>query len=248
MSFKRKILMSLAAVTLPVSTGLFILGSGSASAVTKYDNSTDTVSCGSIVLGKVTIQPALAIGGTQPTTIKVSGKLFGCTDGLGNLNAKGNTLAPDFEGVFSGTLAGTSNNVTSLSGCSASSGTIVLTWLATAGATEPLLWPHTTVTVDHIDGSTLTPSDAPYGTDNLSTDGYGAFELGKVATTAGGGSCSTSTSESGTQGFQGGDGGVASSTYAVTQQDFSVFLENQENNATQTTSTINLSIGTAYFG
>lgn len=245
MSFKRKILMSLAAVTLPVSSGLFILGAGSASAVTKYDNSTDTVSCGSIVLGKITITPALSISGSSPTTIKVSGKLFGCTDGNSALNAKGNVLAPDFEGVFSGTLSGTSNSVTSLSGCSASSGTLTVTWLATAGATEPLLWPHTVVNVDHVFGGTLTPSDAPYGTDNLATDGYGSFALGKVAVDDG---CTSSTSETGTQGFQGGNGGTTSSTFAVTQQDFSVFLENQENNATQTTSTINLSIGAAYFG
>lgn len=269
LALTRKLLLSVAAAALPLSTGLFILSAGgtASAAVPKYDNSADTVQCSSVVLGKITISPALSATGTSPTVIKVSGKMFGCADGNGALTAKKNPLATEFEGVFSGSLSGTSNSIASLSGCSATTGSISISWLAQgpysgqtspltgASLYEPLQYPKTVLTVDHVSGGTFTPdglatgASDPFGQDNLHTDGYGSFAIGKTATDAAvGGTCATSASESGIQAFSNGDAGANSAFYGLTTQDFSVFVENQENNATQTLSTINLGQGEAYFG
>lgn len=256
----RKFALIGAAALMPMGSALFVLATATpaSAAVVKFDNSSDTVNCAGLS-GKITISPALSGGGgPTPTVIKVSGTLYGCTDGLGRMNAKNNPLSPPFTGKFAGTLAGDSNSVTSLQGCGSDIGVLTVSWLATAGTQEltvkgvgtgvfvntPLLYTKTVVNVSSAFGGMFVPTDAPYGTDNLATEGYGSFSLGKLATDHG---CAPATYTV-PDAFNGSDSGASSSTFAVTSQDFNAFIFNQENNATQTLSTISLGLGAAYFG
>ena len=250
----RKFALIGAAALMPMGSALFVLASASpaSAAVVKFDNSVDTVNCAGLA-GKITISPALSGGGGPATTIiKVSGTLYGCTDGMGAMNAKNNTFSPAFFGKFTGTLQGDSNNVSSLQGCGSDIGTLTVSWTATAGTqvvkgvtvNTPLLYTKTVVGLTSAWGGTFVPTDPPYGTDNLTTDGYGSFSLGKLATDHGCAAASYTVPDA----FNGADSGASSSTFAVTSQDFNAFIFNQENNATQTLSTINLGMGAAYFG
>lgn len=254
----RKIALMAAAALMPMGSAVFVLASATpaSAAIVKFDNSGDTVNCAGLA-GKITITPALSGGGgPTATVIKVSGTLYGCTDGAGQMNAKNNPLSPPFVGKFAGTLAGDSSNITSLQGCGSDIGTLTVSWLATAGTedvtvkgvtttvTRPLLYTKTVVNVSSAWGATFVPTDAPYNTDHLTTDGYGSFSLGKLASDNG---CAAATYTV-PDAFNGSDSGTSSSTFAVTSQDFNAFIFNQENNATQTVSTINLGMGAAYFG
>jgi hypothetical protein len=235
-------LVCVGAAALPLATvGALVATSGAAYAVTKYDNSTDTVNCAGIV-GTIKIAPALSpTGGPTTTSVAVKATLYDCTDGNGALNKKADPTQPAFTGSLAGLLAGNSNNITALNGCSTTSGTLKVTWHATAG-TNPLLDTTTSVTMSQAFGGTFIPSGGGFGVDNITTDGYGSFSLGKLAVDHG---CAAST-QSGA--FGGSDSGVTSASYAVTSQDFGAFLANEENNTTQTLSTVNLGMGAAYFG
>jgi hypothetical protein len=104
------------------------------------------------------------------------------------------------------------------------------------------LFTTTSVTMSQAFGGTFVPSGGGFGVDNITTDGYGSFSLGKLAVDHG---CAAS-SQSG--GFGGSDSGATSASYAVTSQDFGAFLASEENNTTGTLSTVNLGIGASYFG
>jgi hypothetical protein len=229
-------------LTLPLAAvGTLVAVSGNAYAIFKYDNSHDTVSCKGLV-GTISVTPALsASGGPTSTIVAVKATLLNCTDGNGALNKKGVPSQHAFTGALAGTLTGTSNNITSLVGCSSTSGTVKVTWAALNG-TNALLDPTTSIALTQAFGSTFTPSGGGFGVDNVTTDGYGSFSLGKLATDNG---CAAPTQ---TGGFGGSDNGATSASYAVTSQDFGAILANEENNVLATKSTINLGIGAAYFG
>lgn len=241
LSLKRKLMMGAAAMTLPLGTVLALaLTTGTAYAgAPKYNAGPDTVSCDSLS-GTLTVSPALNLTGGSPTTDTIKGTLDNCTDGLGALNAPGGSPGTGFTGSISGTLAGTTNSITGLQGCSSSSGTITIKWNAEAG-TEKLVSADTTVSVAHAYGATFVPANGGFETAPLSTDGYGSFGLGQAATAN---SCGSALSSSGA--FGGNDSGATGSSYAVTSQDFGAFLLGEESSATK--STIGLGIGDAYFG
>ncbi len=122
----KRMLVSVIAVLIPIGVGttLLVHGGSAAAATPKFDNSTDTVHCGSFS-GKATITPALQSGGSSPTTIKVSGALHGCSDATGKVSGS-TTSDTDFYGTVSGTLSGTSNNLGTLLGCSSAAGTLTV--------------------------------------------------------------------------------------------------------------------------
>jgi hypothetical protein len=244
----RKICMAIALCLVPLGIGLGSITSGgpAAGATPKFDNSTDTVNCGSFS-GKITITPALVVGGTTPTTVVVKGTLNGCSDATGKVSGS-STSDTLFTGKVSGTLTGANNNLTSLIGCSATTGTLTVKWKADyfdtslSPSLEKLQYTSTTVSLSQIFGGTFTPG-SPFGTHNMTTPGFGSFEIGAAATANG---CAAPTYT--TPGaFLGSDSGASSSSFAVTSQDILAILNGQTTNSTGTESTIGLGIG-AYFG
>jgi hypothetical protein len=240
----RKLILATTAVLASVGAGTFALAQGTtASAGTpKFDNSTDTVNC-STFLGKATVSPALALGGSSPTTITVKGKLFGCADATGHVSGSSTSQTP-FSGSVSGTLTGTSNNISTLAGCSNASGSLVVKfkgYYLGASPAEKLLYTSTTINIHQIYGGLFAPG-APFGQHNVTTTGYGSFEIGANATADGG--C-TAPTVSGTAAFGGSDNGASTASVAVTSQDISAILGGQANANGATTLT--LGIG-AYYG
>jgi hypothetical protein len=183
----KRLLAVLLALLASAGIGMLVLtqGSPAAASTPKFDNSTDTVHCGSFS-GKVSITPALVVGGTTPTTITVKGTLNGCTDGTGKVSGS-STSDTDFTGKVTGTLTGTNNNLTSLVGCSSATGSLTVTWKADyfnsalTPSLEKLAFTKTTTSLKQIFGTTFTPG-TPFNTDNMTTPGYGGFEIGAAAT------------------------------------------------------------------
>ncbi len=246
----RRICMALVVCLVPIGIGIGALTSGGSAAAStpKFDNSTDTVHCGSFS-GKITITPALVLGGTTATTIDVKGTLDGCTDGTGYVSGSSTSDTP-FSGKVSGTLTGANNNLTSLAGCSDASGALTVSWKADyynsslSPSLEKLMYTKTSVSLSQIYGTSFSPG-APFGTDNMNTPGYGAFELGAVATSNG---CTAPTYTT-PAAFLGTDSGASSSSVAVTSLDISAILAGQANHSSSggTETEIGLGIG-AYYG
>ena len=88
----KRLTIALASILMSVGIGTAIITYGNSAAATtpKFNNSTDTVHCGSFT-GKAVITPALKAGGTSATTIKVTGVLDGCSDATGKVS--GSTTA-----------------------------------------------------------------------------------------------------------------------------------------------------------
>jgi hypothetical protein len=244
----RRICMTIAVCLVPIGIGLGALTTGStASAGTpKFDNSTDTVHCGSFS-GKLTVTPALVSGGTTPTTVTVKGVLNGCSDATGKVSGS-STSDTLFAGKVTGTLSGTNNDLTSLLGCASTTGTLTVTWKADyfdssqSPPLEKLMYTKTAVSLTQIFGTTFTPG-SPFNTSNMTTPGFGAFEIGAAATAN---HCAAPTYTS-PGAFLGTDGGATSSSFAVTSMDVLAILNGQATNPTATASTIGLGIG-AYYG
>jgi hypothetical protein len=235
----RRVILSTTVVLAASGTALGVLAiSGPASAKTApYDNSTDTVSCASF-FGTVKISPPLSAAGGSATSLAVKGTLNGCTDGNKALNPKGGSPGGSFTAKVKGTLNGQSNNIATLAGCATNAGALTIKWSAYAG-TAKLAAPATTVNINQTFGSSFIPG-APFGADNVTTGGYGMFELGKVATDQG---C---TPGSVTGGFLGGDSGTSTSAIAVTSQDTFAILLGEANSSSKTTLTLGL--GAVYVG
>ena len=240
----RRVLLAATAMLLPIGAGANALaGSGNASAGTpRFDNSTDTVHCGAF-FGKATINPALAVGGASPTSIALSGTLQGCTDGTGQISGSSSTQTA-FSGKVSGTLSGATNNITTLLGCSTATGTLTVSWKGYylgASPAEKLADATTSVGVTQIDGNLFAPG-APFGSNNVTTDGFGQFEIGANATAAG---CTPPSSVSG--GFLGTDNGATTASVAITSQDGTGILDGQTNKGSPPVTALLLGIG-AYYG
>ncbi len=242
----RRLLAVLTVLLVPAAAGVFaITSSGTATATIRtatYNNTTNTVDCGAFA-GKVVITPALALGGTSPTTITVTGTVYGCQDNTGFISGSKTANIP-FTGKVAGTLHGTNNNLTSLAGCSSSTGNLTVTWKAyyKNGALEESLAHTTTVaSLTQIFGTTFQPApNSPYGATEPTTDGYGAFEIGAEATANG---CTAPTE---TGGFLGTDSGATASSLAVTSIDALGILNGEA--TVGTTTTLGLGIGAYYSG
>ena len=243
----RRLLLVVVAMLIPLGTGVYILASsGSASAgAPTFNNGTDIVNC-STFDGSVIVSPALALGGTSPTTIAVKGVLLGCSDGTGKVSGS-DTSNTAFSGKVSGTLSGATNNITVLAGCSTATGTLTVSWKGfyyDASATPPsekLLYKTSTVSLSQIYGTLFSPG-SPFGTDNVTTDGYGAFEIGKNATDNG---C-TAPTYTFPGAFLGTDNGATSASVAITSQDATAILDGQANTSSGTK--LGLGIGAFYGG
>ena len=157
----RRLLLVVVALLIPLGTGAYILttsGSASAGAPT-FNNGTDTVNC-STFDGSVLVTPALALGGSSPTTIAVKGVLLGCSDTSGKVSGS-DTSNTAFSAKVSGTLSGATNNITTLAGSSTATGTLTVSWKGfyyDASANPPsekLLYKTTTVSLHQIYGTSF---------------------------------------------------------------------------------------------
>jgi hypothetical protein len=219
-------------------------GGSAAAAAPKYNDTTDTVHC-STFYGKVTISPALSLTGTSPTTIAVSGDLLGCSDATGFVSGS-KTSDTEFTAKVSGTLSGATNSISTLSGCSSATGTLTVKWSAyyynssNTPAEESLTNSTTVASISQIYGALFSPG-APFGSSNVTTDGYGSFQIGANASTQG---CTAPTYTS-PGAFLGSDLGASTASVAVTSEDVGAILQGQASTATATN--LLLGIG-AYYG
>ncbi|MGH7733558.1 MAG: hypothetical protein ACREOE_07645 [Gemmatimonadales bacterium] len=109
MNLKKKILMSVAAVALPLGSATFVVGTAGVASATPSVG-TDTVTCNSFI-GTISISPGLVAGGTLPAKIGVKGTLMGCTDGFAIVAAGG-----AFSASVKGTLYSRNNDLLGLQG------------------------------------------------------------------------------------------------------------------------------------
>jgi hypothetical protein len=154
------------------------------------DASNSTVTCNTITKGQIKPKPSLVNGGTEPSTVKIKGKLSGCTT-----NAPGVT---SITGSFKGELTGGTNDCAGLVGLTTNVGTIDLKWKATPALDD------NTSTVTLVAGSAVGLVVGPFGSGL-----YGAFGLGNPPGLA----------LSVTGSFTGGNGGATSVATVITTQD-----------------------------
>ncbi len=107
---------------------------------------------------------------------------------------------------------------------------------------EKLQYSSTVASLSSIFGTAFVPA-APFGTYNMTTPGYGAFEIGAAATANG---CAAPAYTS-PGAFLGTDGGASTSSVNITSLDVLAILGGQSSNSTGTVSTLALGIG-AYYG
>jgi len=106
---------------------------------------------------------------------------------------------------------------------------------------EKLQYKTTTVSLHQIYGTLFTPG-SPFGTDNVTTDGFGAFEIGANATANG---CTAPTYT--TPGaFLGTDNGASSASVTITGADATAIVDGQTTSG-GTETKLALGIG-AYYG
>jgi hypothetical protein len=237
------------ALLVPLGAGAFAVttavtsGGSAAAAAPKYNDTTDTVHC-STFYGKVTISPALSLTGTSPTTIAVSGDLLGCSDATGFVSGS-KTSDTEFTAKVSGTLSGATNSISTLSGCSSATGTLTVKWSAyyynssNTPAEESLTNSTTVASISQIYGALFSPG-APCGSSNVTTDGYGSFQIGANASTQG---CTAPTYTS-PGAFLGSDLGASTASVAVTSEDGGAIISGQTG---ATVTKLLLGIG-AYYG
>jgi hypothetical protein len=177
-------------------TGGLVAGLAQAAPL-KVDVGNDSITCSTVVGATVSISPPLSFAGAaNRATIRVKGKLAGCVD----------TTNPSVliaSGSFSGTLTGETNNCSALSGTQPVHGTIVYSWKA--DPTTPLLQTSSVQTVNGITGQLFHPSPSDPA---FAGAAYGSFALGTASVTGA---------------FTGGDGGVTSTSIAVTSEDIGLF-------------------------
>jgi hypothetical protein len=88
-----------------------------------YDNSLDTVSCGTILKGVIKPKPVLTNTGATPSVFALSGTLSGCTS-----PSNPNLVFPEGKSKFKGTINAPTNNCLALAGSSTATGSITITW------------------------------------------------------------------------------------------------------------------------
>ena len=106
---------------------LFVLGATSVLAgPPPYDNSNDTVTCGTILKGVIKPKPVLTNTGAVASVFALSGTLSGCSS-----PSNANLVFPEGKSKFKGTINAPTNNCLALAGSSAATGSITITWGAT---------------------------------------------------------------------------------------------------------------------
>jgi hypothetical protein len=182
---------------------LLVFGATSAMAgPPPYDNSNDTVTCGTILKGVIKPKPVLTLTGATPAVLAISGTLSGCTS-----PSNPNLVFPEGKSKFKGTINAPTNNCTALAGVTTSTGTITITWGATDSVSGAgLLNKTSTVTL---------PSMSSSGAFSvIAGDQHGDFTLGppNVALSVAGG-------------FRGpGGSGAASSAEVITTESVTTIL------------------------
>jgi hypothetical protein len=163
------------------------------------DVTNDHVFCASIVAGSIKFSPPLTGTGNVPLTVKVKGKLSGCSD-----SDHGTIKFIDGKSSFKGTLTGgTVNNCTLIVGSPPLAGTITIKWKT--DPTTPITPTQTIVTVP-----ALAVSSIPYSA--IGTN-YSITHLG-----------TPNTAVSSTGAFGGGEGGVSSASDNVSSEDLATLL------------------------
>ena len=175
----------------------------SGAAQAQIDVSGNTVTCNTLHKTALKASPPLILGGTQPTTLKLKGKLAGCTSNAGGF------LIPDDKSTLGAALALPTNDCAGLVTGLAASGSILIKWKATEKITP-------TASTVLVDDSDLTAGlySSPWGAS------YGYLGLGINDRPSG-----TAGTPLAVQGaFTGGDGGVTSTADFISQEDVTTLI------------------------
>jgi len=165
-----------------------------------YDNSNDTVHCGTILKGVIKPKPVLNNVGSGPSVFSISGTLGGCS------SASNPALVfPEGKSKFKGTINAPTNACAALAGPSTSTGSITITWGATAPGGAALLNKTSIVAI---------PSGGSAGSfAAIAGDSHGTFDLGVP-----------NTALSVTGAFTGGTGGAGSTATVITTESVPTIL------------------------
>src|SRR5690349_18045467 len=107
------------------AVALSLLLLGATSVMAQYDNTNDTVHCGTILKGVIKPKPVLNNLGSGPSTFAIGGTLGGCSS-----PSNSNLVFPEGKSKFKGTINAPTSNCAGLAGVSTSTGTITITWNA----------------------------------------------------------------------------------------------------------------------
>jgi hypothetical protein len=162
-----------------------------------YDNSNDTVTCGTILKGVIKPKPVLNFAGAGASIFAIGGTLGGCSS-----PSNPDLVFPDGKSKFKGTINAPTSNCGGLLGPSAATGTITITWGATNSLTGAGLLNKTSTVNIPANGSA--GNFAPFAGDN-----HGTFELGQPGAPA---------ALTVTGGFTGGNGGATSHATVITTE------------------------------
>jgi hypothetical protein len=180
---------------------LSLLVLGSTSALAQYDNSNDTVHCGTILKGVIKPKPVLNNAGAGPSVFAIGGKLGGCAS-----PSNPNLVFPEGKSKFKGTINAPTSNCAGLAGVSTSTGTITITFSATDSVSGDALLNKTSVV--NIPSGSSAGNFASVGGDT-----HGTFDLGVP-----------NAALSVTGGFTGGDGGATSTAQVITSESVATIL------------------------
>jgi hypothetical protein len=180
---------------------LLVFSATSVMAVDPYDNSNDTVTCGTITKGVIKPKPVLTSTGPFVTSVfSVSGTLGGCTS-----PSHPALVFPEGKSKFKGTINAPTNSCAALNGSTTASGTITVSWNATDGVGGPgLLLKTSTIT--------LPANSTTGGAALVAGDLHGSFDFGTPTPLAVSGA------------FTGGDGGATSTGTVITQESVTTIL------------------------
>ena len=162
-----------------------------------YDNSADTVKCGTILKGVIKPKPVLNNAGVGPSVFSIGGTLGGCSS-----PSNPNLVFPEGKSKFKGTINATTSNCLGLLGPSAATGTITITWGATDSVSGAGMLNKTSVVTIPTNGSSGNVVV-------LAGDSHGTFDLGQPGAPA---------ALSVTGGFTGGNGGATSNATVITTE------------------------------
>ena len=95
-------------VVLGLAAAMPLVGSFGGVAHAQIDVSNSKVTCVTLLQTQIKISPAVVLGGTQPATLKLKGKLAGCTSDAGGFTI------PDGKSTFKAALSLPNNDCTGL--------------------------------------------------------------------------------------------------------------------------------------
>jgi hypothetical protein len=181
---------------------LSLLVLGSTSVMAQYDNTNDTVTCGTILKGKIKPKPVLNNTGPFVASVfSISGTLGGCSS-----PSHPALVFPEGKSKFKGTINAPTNNCVALAGPSTATGSVTITWSATDGVGGAGLLNKTSVVTIPANGSA--GNFAP-----VAGALHGTFDLGVP-----------NAALSVTGGFTGGTGGAGSTATVITTESVPTIL------------------------